>query len=862
MAAPTLLNTKIRTTATARDDDEGVLNRDAEGNLIRQDDPSVEDYNKVVKLKIDGQEVEINLAQPLKDAAGIPVLDVNGNTTPRFSTILDAALKLYGDKMGERASSHIPVLCHQPHMTPVAVCRMCTVQIYGEKRGEFKPERKLLPACQYPVKKNMEVYTMMSTAATCGEKHAEDGELVSTTARTLTELLASKHLKPAKITPELSEYNELGKLSRQCEADTSRFSHKLFSEPMPELKIATTFRPTANPPGVPGLITAPAVAPVPEGVPHNGPYGFDSSSPVFEVDHSACILCDRCVRACGEVKHNNIIGRTGKGAKAAIGFDLDVKMGDSGCVQCGECMVSCPTTAISFKPVGQVNISRSRVKSEVIGAKELLADPIFQDIPAKFLFWQQGLVVRRKFRAGDVLARQGDPGNTAFVIKSGKLKIRMFAPAPGGRVPRNAEPIKEVEVTPEKMMVGEMACLSGQARSGDIVATEDGEAWELRRNVLDRLMRLPDQHARIEKMYQNRALELIPSASDIFKGLPPDESRKLTEYLLDNAITFVRVPPGRTIMAQGEIASNFFIVRMGYVRVKISVDGREAYRVVSRGPGAPLGEIGLLGLTYEDLAQTEEETDRKLQRLLANAGDDITQALPPGRYSATVTAIDYVEMARMNRADFLRMVQKFPLIRQRLIRQTFSRLREDNNPNVLVEEFSAQGLYEARSVLVLDLDRCTRCDECTRGCVKSHGTHTHGVPLARLMRDGMRFGQYLVATSCRSCETPHCMTGCPVDAIHRGRHMQIVIEDHCIGCGLCEKNCPYGSITIQPNFKSVHHAGEKPRNKAVNCDLCDSHDERSTPNPMCVASCPHDAAFRFTGPELLHKVLHAANDDD
>jgi formate dehydrogenase major subunit len=42
--------------------------------------------------------------------------------------------------------------------------------------------------------------------------------------------------------------------------------------------------------------------------------GFDDSSPVFQVDHSACILCDRCVRACGEVKHNHIIGRTGKGA--------------------------------------------------------------------------------------------------------------------------------------------------------------------------------------------------------------------------------------------------------------------------------------------------------------------------------------------------------------------------------------------------------------------------------------------------------------------------------------------------------------------------------------------------------------------
>src|SRR5271156_6092151 len=182
--AAALPTSKIRTTVSARDADEGVMVRDEFGNLIRQDDPSVNDYGKMVKLKIDGQEVDVPLAVPLNDANGTPILDVNGNTTPRFTTIYDAAMKLYGEKMG-RANEHIPVLCHQPHMTPVAVCRMCTVQIYGEKRGEFKPERKLLPACQYPVKRNMEVYTMMADAASCGEKHIEDGELVRTTAKTL-----------------------------------------------------------------------------------------------------------------------------------------------------------------------------------------------------------------------------------------------------------------------------------------------------------------------------------------------------------------------------------------------------------------------------------------------------------------------------------------------------------------------------------------------------------------------------------------------------------------------------------------------------------------------------------------------------
>jgi Fe-S-cluster-containing hydrogenase component 2 len=183
-----------------------------------------------------------------------------------------------------------------------------------------------------------------------------------------------------------------------------------------------------------------------------------------------------------------------------------------------------------------------------------------------------------------------------------------------------------------------------------------------------------------------------------------------------------------------------------------------------------------------------------------------------------------------------------------------ARLRSDNEPTPLISEYVDQGLYEARSALVLDLDKCTRCDDCTRGCVERHGTESHGVPLTRMLRDGRRFANYMVATACRSCATPHCMTGCPVDAIHRGKHLQIVIEDHCIGCGLCASNCPYGSIFIQPNERPLADL-PSPR-KAVTCDLCDSNGDLAAPDPSCVSSCPHDAALRLSGDQLLQRVLN------
>ena len=117
-----------------RDDDEGLFSRDINGQLVRLDAPTESDYEKTVTVQIDGQPVTVPLAEPLKDANGNTVLDIEDRTTPRYTTIYDAAVKLYVKQPGDEAKIPIPTLCHLPHMTPVAVCRLCVVQIYGTKR--------------------------------------------------------------------------------------------------------------------------------------------------------------------------------------------------------------------------------------------------------------------------------------------------------------------------------------------------------------------------------------------------------------------------------------------------------------------------------------------------------------------------------------------------------------------------------------------------------------------------------------------------------------------------------------------------------------------------------------------------------
>ena len=209
---------------SVRDDDEGLFSRDINGQLVRLDAPTQADYGKSVTLSIDGSKVTVPLAEPLKDAQGNIVVDIDGETTPRYTTIYDAAVQLCVKQPGDEACIPIPTLCHQPHMSPIAVCRVCVVRIYGTKRGKRTPERKLLPACQHQVKDGMEVFTMKDPGP--------DGAIVRDTVNVLVELLTADNLKPAPPpapAEELAPFNELKLLADRCGIEGSRFKSGFLS---------------------------------------------------------------------------------------------------------------------------------------------------------------------------------------------------------------------------------------------------------------------------------------------------------------------------------------------------------------------------------------------------------------------------------------------------------------------------------------------------------------------------------------------------------------------------------------------------------------------------------------------------------
>jgi predicted molibdopterin-dependent oxidoreductase YjgC len=75
-------------------------------------------------------------------------------------------------------------------------------------------------------------------------------------------------------------------------------------------------------------------------------HDYDTSSEFIDRDHAKCIKCGRCVVGCNETVVNEVLGFGHRGAETRIICDDDAPMGESTCVQCGECSQLCPTGAI------------------------------------------------------------------------------------------------------------------------------------------------------------------------------------------------------------------------------------------------------------------------------------------------------------------------------------------------------------------------------------------------------------------------------------------------------------------------------------------------------------------------------------
>jgi NADP-reducing hydrogenase subunit HndD len=224
-------------------------------------------------------------------------VEIDGRTVrvPEGATLLDAC---------RSEGIDTPTLCYLENLTPVNACRVCVVEVEGS--------RALVPSC--------------ARAAEPGMKVSTESDRVRTSRRMVLELLASS--------VDLSlAGDDVARWMREYDVDASRYGPA--GEPAP--LGARDARPAGRHLEPSGASAETVVQPV------------KVDNELYVRDYSRCILCYKCVEACGVDAQNTFaIAIAGRGFDARVSTEFDVGLPESACVYCGNCIGVCPTGALMF----------------------------------------------------------------------------------------------------------------------------------------------------------------------------------------------------------------------------------------------------------------------------------------------------------------------------------------------------------------------------------------------------------------------------------------------------------------------------------------------------------------------------------
>ncbi len=435
----------------------------------------------------------------------------------------------------------------------------------------------------------------------------------------------------------------------------------------------------------------------------------------------------------------------------------------------------------------------------------------------------------RAYKPGDAIFTRNEQGSSLFGIASGSVKVEVDPTNPAITVPIG-----------ESSIFGEVGLISGRRRGATIRAADACICVEIPRMAALKLMsQVPESRETVNRITTERQV------LQIFKsGLTPSD---ISEVLAGAQVMDVK--PGEAIITEGDLSDDLYIIRSGSMIVEKTLAGRPVF--ISYVPaGSYSGEMAMM-----------ERSPR----------------------STTVKAAIRSTVVKLPAEPFRELLKRKPELDKRM--RSEMKARREINAFIesqqdkfagAVDMYSSvanflikQGIGEATDVLLIDESLCVGCDNCEKACADSHDG------LSRLNREaGTTFADIHVPTSCRHCEHPHCMSDCPPNAIRRGPDGEVFISDACIGCGNCQRACPYGVIQMdkppppkpslmkwmlfgmgpgpgQPDYEwrkkaAAKQSSESPK-LAIKCDMCSG----KSGGPACVRACPTGAAIRVSPDAFL-----------
>ena len=388
---------------------------------------------------------------------------------------------------------------------------------------------------------------------------------------------------------------------------------------------------------------------------------------------------------------------------------------------------------------------------------------------------------------------------------------------------------------------GEMSALTRTPRSATVVAGSEMQVLEIRwqgfRELLKRHTALR-QH--VDRLYRENSLAAHLREVGIFKSLPAETIAELAKQTTfanfgefrwnrtfessqqDDVAQQILAEP--VITTQGDYADGLTLIRNGFARL-------------SRQHGSGFQTIAYLGkgetFGFRELAHNWRTGQQR-------------------SWSLGLRAVGYVDVLKIPTAAIEQLVlpqlaaselpPPLPELDAGIGNGNRRMSQRDETLDSGLLEFLVGGRHiNGTQAMVIDLDRCTRCDDCVRACAATHDDNP------RFIRQGPKHDHWMIANACMHCVDPVCMIGCPTGAIGRDTVSgTITINDRtCVGCSTCANSCPYHNIRMV----EISDAKGRPLRdqdsglpivKATKCDLC--LDQPA--GPACQRACPHDALVR------------------
>jgi Fe-S-cluster-containing dehydrogenase component/CRP-like cAMP-binding protein len=459
------------------------------------------------------------------------------------------------------------------------------------------------------------------------------------------------------------------------------------------------------------------------------------------------------------------------------------------------------------------------------------------------------------YDSGETIMRQGEwGGNTFYIAVEGALDVFVGEKKIGQLEPGTC--------------FGEMALLAGIERNATVSVPADHTAvvLEVTRPALRLLRKLPNFGHILDETYRShgigRVLEDLALVTDKpFSQALAEEVRRSARYMVYGK--------NHMLCKEGEPIDRFILIKSGWVRRSHGAPFHAASPEVVLGMDESIG-VDFLGggncLGIEGVAQRETWKYRASVMARTEVLEiPLDQFSPDTNLRAELTAA-FSELSTVGSAPPL-TIEALP----------------DLNALKAAEEEIATGIIDGTNVLVMDMDLCIRCGNCSLACHKVHGQSRllrRGIQIERPVTIGKKRLQHaLVPQVCMHCADPECLTGCPTGSIFRDPLGHVDIDaPTCIGCFDCATQCPYDAISMVPRTAPPHRSGFASKLRkafsfkipppaaletsddlvAIKCNLCEA-----TPlNPpgarrkaySCEENCPTGALVRVDPIEYFSEI--------